>query len=105
MFLATAPAEPFGLAVVEAMTHGLPVLAADGGAHRELLDAFTDQLFTPGDPATCAAALRRIACDAGLREEMARRGRARYEERYTIERHVDRLLDVYEGACALVTRP
>ncbi len=35
IFLAPAPAEPFGLAVVEAMAHGLPVVAAAGGAHPE----------------------------------------------------------------------
>ena len=31
--LAPAPEEPFGLSVVEAMAHGVPVVAADGGAH------------------------------------------------------------------------
>ncbi len=48
VFLAPAPAEPFGLAVVEAMAHGVPVVVAAGGGHLETAgdDAL---LFPPGD--------------------------------------------------------
>jgi len=39
ILVATAPAEPFGLSVVEAMACGLPVIAALGGAHLETVGA------------------------------------------------------------------
>ena len=62
ILLATPPAEPFGFSVVEAMAHGVPVVAAAGGAHVETMgDA--GMLFPPGDAARrgpCAGrALRR----------------------------------------------
>ena len=72
IFLAPAPAEPFGLAVVEAMAHGIPVVAAAGGAHLETVgdDAL---LFSPGDAAEAAGHLRQLASDAGLRHRIGER--------------------------------
>jgi glycosyltransferase involved in cell wall biosynthesis len=95
LFLATAPVEPFGLSVVEAMAAGVPVVAAEGGAHQELFAGFERQLFRPGDPEGCARLLDHFGADEALRSDAKARGRTRYEERYTIERQVDRLEDVY----------
>ena len=92
--LAPAPAEPFGLSVVEAMSHGLPVVAAAGGAHLETVgDAGI--LFPPGDDAAAAAALERLAGDAGLRHSVGRALRARQQERYGLDLHLDRLEALY----------
>jgi len=100
ILLATAPGEPFGLSVVEAMAARLPVIAARGGAHEEILRAFPDQLFAPGDAQACAAALEALAGDPVALEDASARGRRLYETRYTIEHHVDRLLDVYARVVA-----
>jgi glycosyltransferase involved in cell wall biosynthesis len=100
VLLATAPAEPFGLSVVEAMSAGLPVVAADGGGHHEVLAGFDGQLFRSGDSDAGAAALDALAGDDRAISEARARARDRYEERYTIERHVDRLLEVYAEAVA-----
>ena len=62
ILLAPAPAEPFGLSVVEAMSHGLAVVAAAGGAHLETVgDAGV--LFAPGDVTAAATALAGLADD------------------------------------------
>jgi glycosyltransferase involved in cell wall biosynthesis len=98
VLLATAPAEPFGLSVVEAMAAGLPVLAADGGGHHEVLAGFDGQLFRAGDSDAGTIALDALAGDAAALAAAQRRGRERFEAEYTIEKHVDRLVDVYEGA-------
>lgn len=95
VFLAPAPAEPFGLAVVEAMAEAVPVVASDGGAHPETLGR-DGVLFPAGDARAAAQALRTVARDP---ESAATYGRAlqrRHGERFTIERHVDRLEAVYE---------
>jgi glycosyltransferase involved in cell wall biosynthesis len=95
LFLATAPGEPFGLSVVEAMAAGVPAVVADGGAHRELLAGFEHQLFPPGDARACSALLEHFGADDTSRRDAATLAQARYEDRYTIERHVDRLVEIY----------
>lgn len=101
MFLASAVAEPFGLSVVEAMAHGLPVIATDGGAHPETIGIATPEtLFRSGDADAAAVLLRRYAHDPAARADLGRRVRARYEEAFTIEAHVDRLEAFYERLVA-----
>jgi glycosyltransferase involved in cell wall biosynthesis len=96
ILLAPAPREPFGLTVVEAMACALPVVAAAGGAHLETLGpASPETLFPPGDAAAAAADLRRLAADPIGRAEIGRAERARFDDEYRIDRHVDRLEVVY----------
>ena len=64
--------EPFGLSVVEAMAHGVPVVAAAGGAHRETVGE-DGLLFPPGDAPAAGAALARLGGDPGLRHTVGAR--------------------------------
>ncbi len=62
LLVAPSRAETYGMAVTEALAHGLPVVAADVGGLPEALGAAADgtrpgQLVPPGDPAALAAAL------------------------------------------------
>jgi glycosyltransferase involved in cell wall biosynthesis/GT2 family glycosyltransferase len=99
MILAPAPAEPFGLSVVEAMSHGLPVVAAAGGAHVETVgDA--GALFPPGDVTAAAALLSRLADDRAERQAMGAALRGRQRERYGLELHLDRLEAFYREVIA-----
>jgi glycosyltransferase involved in cell wall biosynthesis len=92
--LAPAPAEPFGLAVVEAMAHGIPVVAAAGGAHLETVRS-DGCLFTPGDFHTASAALTRLATDARERRELGVALRERQQALFSLDRHVDALEQLY----------
>ena len=94
IFLATAPGEPFGLSVVEAMAHGLPVVAAAGGGHLETV-ADAGVLFPPGDVGAAAAALTELAGSRQRRVEVGRALRRRQQELYSLDHHVDRLEEVY----------
>ena len=96
VFLAPAPAEPFGLSVAEAMSHGVPVVAAAGGAHRETV-AEVGLLFPPGDADAAAGELRRLAGDTTLRREVGRALRARQQERYALDLHLDHLEALYRS--------
>lgn len=96
LFLATAPAEPFGLAVVEAMARGLPVVAAGGGAHLETVAA-AGSLFLPGDVAACAAALDAVVADAGIRRCMGSAAQDRQRTEFSLVKHVDRIEALYAG--------
>lgn len=95
IFLATAPAEPFGLSVVEAMAHGLPVVASAGGAHLETLDG-TARLFPVGDVEACARELEVVALDKALSAKLGAEAAVRQRELFSLDRHVDALIDLYE---------
>ena len=64
--------------VIEAMAHGLPVIASDVGGIPDVLDADSGILVPPGDAHALAGALLRLARDAGLRARMGEAARARY---------------------------
>jgi len=100
VLVASTPAEGFGLTVVEAMAAGLPVVAAGGGAHPEVLGPLGPELlFTPRDVGDLARVLTEVVDtvtgDPAAGAELGRRLRARYEAEYTVERHVDRLEELY----------
>jgi glycosyltransferase involved in cell wall biosynthesis len=97
MVLATTPAEGFGLAVVEAMARGTPVVAADGGAHRETLGP-DGVFFVPGETTGAVEALRELAADDDRRASYGTSLHDRQRQLFDIEMHVDRLLELY-GEC------
>ena len=96
ILVASAPAEPFGLTVVEAMASGTPVLAAAGGAHEETLGTKA-HLFPPGAHEVAGCGLRALAADDGARRAEGVRLRARQQQMFGVERHVAALLDAYAG--------
>ena len=76
--------EGFGLAGVEALAAGTPVVAyADGAVPEVLGDAAV--LVAPGDREALARAVVGLLRDPGRREALAQAGRRRFEERYRIE--------------------
>lgn len=97
IFLATAPAEPLGLSVIEAMAHALPVVAADAGGHRESAGSVTSAaLFAPGDTTGAAAQLRRLAGDNEARDAYGLSLQRFQRDRLGVQRWVDGIHAVYE---------
>jgi glycosyltransferase involved in cell wall biosynthesis len=78
--------EPWGLVPIEAMAHGVPVVATGrGGSAEYLRDGDNALLHPPGDAAALARALRRLADEPGLRERL-RAGGAETAPRHTARR-------------------
>jgi glycosyltransferase involved in cell wall biosynthesis len=75
--------EPFGLALVEAMAAGTALVAAEGGAVREIATQGTDAILVPpGEPERLAVALLALADDSALRERLAEAGAATARARF-----------------------
>jgi glycosyltransferase involved in cell wall biosynthesis len=87
--------ESFALTVVEALAAGLPVLAAGLGAAGEIVQRLGPDFLVPStDAGGWAAALRRLETNEGL-DLAGRRARVLFEQNYTLDRSVTRLLDIY----------
>ena len=76
--VAPSRAEGNPLTVIEAMAHGVCVVASDIPPHRELLGD-SGILVPVGDPAAWAQALRTVADDPDAAHRLGARGRARIE--------------------------
>jgi len=97
VFVNPAAAEPFGLAVAEAMSFALPVVAQASGASVELVeDGVTGLLVSRPEPVELAATLARLATDRELAARMGARARRRACERFGVERTVELTLALYE---------
>ncbi len=74
-FVYAPHAEPFGLAVLEAMSAQLPVIAVgEGGVTESVIDGITG-LLTPRDAPAFAAALTAVLADEQAARELGRNGR------------------------------
>ena len=81
-FLFPSTTETLGMAMIEALASGLPVVAARGGASHEVVDeGATGLLYEPGTAGDLASAVRRLRDDDGLRRGLGREARAAAEGR------------------------
>lgn len=89
--------EGFPMVIVEALAHGLPVLASRIGALSEFVeDGVSGCLFTPGDPASIVEAVERFgSLDDGAQGAAAR---ARYRALYSPEASLSALERIYQEA-------
>ncbi len=95
--LASTSPEPFGRVVVEAMAAARPVVAADAGASREILDSGVQGLLVPpGDEGALADALVQILSDPYSAVAMGQRGREKARARFGVEGYVSGVQRVYE---------
>jgi glycosyltransferase involved in cell wall biosynthesis len=96
-------AEAFGLAVVESLAAGVPVIASRTGGIPELItDGETGILVAPGDDAALAHAIAALLDNESVRSHMAALGRRHADDYFGIERTVAEVAQVLLGEAAAI---
>jgi glycosyltransferase involved in cell wall biosynthesis len=91
--------ELFGIAPLEAMACGCPVIASRAASLPEIVEHERNGLLVPpNDPPAIAAALARLAGEPALWARLSAAARQRVVERFTWDHVADRCLAAYEAA-------
>ncbi len=91
--VAPAVQEGFGMTVIEAGAHGLPVVAARSGAFPEVVqDGKTGLLVPPDDADALAKALAVLIDDAAWRRRLGEAARRHVAASFTVEQMADRFI-------------
>ena len=96
----SGPAEAFGLALVECMAAGLPVVSTELGTGTSFVnqDGVTGVVVRAGDSGALAEGLGRILGDRSTSERMGQAGRERVREHFTTEAMMRGMDALYESA-------
>ena len=97
--------EGLGGSVLEAMALGLPIVASDLPAVREIVEEGENALLVPvADPDELGRAIDRILRDPNLARSFGRRSREIFLERFTSARSADAMIDLYRTLAPGSTR-
>jgi glycosyltransferase involved in cell wall biosynthesis len=97
IFALPSRSEPFGIAVVEAMACGKPVIGTRTGGIPEIIDDGEDGLLVePDNPDQLAEAILRLLSDASLRERMSARGPSKVRSKFLWEHTASSYERVFE---------
>jgi len=89
--------EALPIVILEAMQAGTAVVATAAGAIPELVVGGQGGVFVPPrDPEALAIAIGRLADDAPLRARMGAFNRARFEQRFVMDRVTERWVELFE---------
>jgi glycosyltransferase involved in cell wall biosynthesis len=98
VLLHPSAADAFPTILLEALAAGVPIVATAVGGIPEIVEDGRSGLLVPPPPdaRVIVAPLARLLRDAGLRRELAARGRERFEAEFSAERWGGRLRAVYD---------
>ena len=96
LYVHPALMEGFGIAVVEAMAMGKAVVATTtGGLPEVVAQGETGLLVPPGDAESLASTVVSLLSDGVRREQMGRNGKARAQERFSLDASVIQMEQFY----------
>jgi len=90
--------EGFGMAGLEAMAEGLPVVATSVGGLPEVVeDGQTGYLVPPSDVTALSGRLRLLILDPKRRQAMGAAGRERARNHFSVDRMVGEIAAIYDS--------
>lgn len=99
MVLPSMSYEGFPKVIVEAYSHGLPVIATDVGAMTcTVVEGVTGRRFAYGDAADMARVLREVFANPQTLATYRHHARQTFEQEYTADINYQRLMEIYEIA-------
>ena len=100
-FVLPSDIEGLPLSILEAMSHGLAIVASNVGGVPEIIDDGMNGLLVPaGDDVALASAIWQMATDVGLRRRLGDAARARANTTFSLQAMVEKYDRVYGGALA-----
>lgn len=97
VLLHTSLSEGSCVVVLEAMACGLPVVVSDySGIHEVVTHGVDGLIFARGQASAAASALQQLDGDPPLRTRLGQMARRRVEQQFTVERQIDRFIQLYE---------
>lgn len=101
LFVLPSLEEGMSLALLEAMALGVPIVATDIAANRALVtDGVHGRLVPPADPAKLAEAVTLVLSHPECAARWAAQARQRVEAEYSLDRMVDRHLELFNRILA-----
>ena len=101
IFVLPSHMEGLSIALLEAMAHGMAIVATPVGGHGEVIkDGENGLLVKPGDSGDLATALREVIVDQDLRQRLGRAARDSFTAKYMITRTAEQLRTIYNEAMA-----
>lgn len=95
IFTLSSSREGFPNVLLEAMAHSLPIISTNAGASSEIVDnGKTGFVWHKGDHNSFAQSLVTLILDSDMRRKMGQAGRARLEQLYSQEKHLEKLKEV-----------
>lgn len=97
VFIASSHLQTWGISVFEAMSAGIPTIVSHTiGAAEVLRDGATALFIEPGNPASIARAVKKLADDAALYERLSKDGAAFVRDNFSWKRYAEEMLRVFE---------
>lgn len=96
IYVALSRSESFGVAIIEAMACGTPVVVSDVGGLPEVVQNNVSGMVVKSESIDAAVeAIQELIDNKSLREKYSKNGRIRVKEKYDWEKNVDLMLENY----------
>lgn len=98
IYVCSSLTESFSLAIIEAMSLGIPVVATRcGGPNEIVIDGATGFLIPTEDPESLKTAILDLAKSEKKRDSFGKNGQERFNKLYTKEKYCQSFVNLYSG--------